>query len=44
MTVYKHDECPLCKQGVAVNTRVGHGKDFIAKQAAQGIIVKDADV
>ncbi len=27
-------ECELCKQGIPVNTDVGHGKEFLAKQAA----------
>ncbi|MHB1086527.1 MAG: phosphoribosyltransferase family protein [Minisyncoccota bacterium] len=27
-------ECELCKQGIPVNTDVGHGKEFLAKTAA----------
>lgn len=26
--------CPLCKAGVPINTKVGHGKEFLAKQKA----------
>lgn len=28
-------ECPACQQGVPVNTSVGHGKEFLARQARQ---------
>ena len=27
------EECELCKTGIPVNTDVGHGKEFLAKQA-----------
>lgn len=27
---YDASECPLCKQGVPVNTAIGHGKNFLA--------------
>ncbi len=27
------DECPLCRDGVPVDTRYGHGKEFLADQA-----------
>jgi orotate phosphoribosyltransferase len=30
------DECPLCRDGVPVNTRYAHGSDFLAQQAAAG--------
>lgn len=26
------EECELCKQGIPVNTEVGHGKEFLAKK------------
>jgi orotate phosphoribosyltransferase len=32
MDVYKADSCPLCKQGIPINTSLGHGKDFLAKK------------
>lgn len=28
------EECPLCEQGVPVNTAVGKGKEFLAKKSA----------
>src|SRR3989344_1411348 len=27
--VYKEKDCPLCKAGVPINTRLGHGKKFL---------------
>lgn len=30
---YTADECPLCKDGVPVNTSVGHGKKFLEEKA-----------
>lgn len=35
MDKYPADNCPLCQKGVAINTNVGHGADFLAKQAAK---------
>lgn len=29
---YTADECPLCKNGVPINTKVGHGKKFLEAQ------------
>lgn len=29
---YKQEDCPLCKNGVPINTNVGHGKKFLASQ------------
>jgi len=29
---YDENECPLCKQGVPVNTKVGHGKQFLEQK------------
>ncbi len=29
---YKVEDCPLCKNGVPINTNVGHGKKFLASQ------------
>lgn len=29
---YSEEECPLCKNGVPINTTVGHGKKFLEKQ------------
>lgn len=29
---YAENECPLCKQGVPINTEVGHGKKFLERQ------------
>lgn len=26
------EDCPLCKKGVPINTKVGHGKEFLAKK------------
>jgi len=27
--VYKEKDCPLCKAGVPINTKLGHGKKFL---------------
>jgi orotate phosphoribosyltransferase len=27
--MYEADKCPLCKEGVPVNTKIGHGKKFL---------------
>jgi orotate phosphoribosyltransferase len=32
---WAENECPACRQGVPVNTSVGHGKEFLARQARQ---------
>ncbi|MBY0551792.1 MAG: hypothetical protein K2W95_31200 [Candidatus Obscuribacterales bacterium] len=32
---YDAADCPLCRQGVAVNTTVGHGKEFVDKRELQ---------
>lgn len=29
---HKQDACPLCKNGVPINTKVGHGKKFLEKK------------
>ncbi len=29
---YKEEDCPLCKEGVPINTVFGHGKEFVARQ------------
>lgn len=29
---YKHNECPLCKSKIPINTRVGHGKRFVEQE------------
>jgi orotate phosphoribosyltransferase len=29
---YDESDCPLCKQGVPVNTAVGHGKKYLEKK------------
>jgi len=26
---YEEDECPLCRQGLKINTKIGHGKKFV---------------
>ena len=31
---WEANECPLCKAGVPVNISVGHGAEFVARQAA----------
>lgn len=31
---YAPEECPLCAEGVPINTDLGHGKTFLEKQAA----------
>jgi orotate phosphoribosyltransferase len=33
---YKPEECPLCERKVPINTRVGHGKDFLSQSFALG--------
>lgn len=36
---WNEDECPLCRQGIAVNTHVGKGKQFLdRKRAEHGIV------
>jgi orotate phosphoribosyltransferase len=32
---WEASECPACQKGVPVNTSVGHGKEFLARQARQ---------
>ncbi len=32
---YSEEECPLCKQGIPINTKVGHGKAFLKKQQSR---------
>ncbi len=32
VTTYEATECPFCKNGVPVNTKVGHGKKFLEAQ------------
>jgi orotate phosphoribosyltransferase len=34
---YTAEECPLCKDGVPINTTVGHGKKFLEEQAKKGL-------
>jgi orotate phosphoribosyltransferase len=34
MDSYDEKDCPLCKNGVAITTEVGHGKAFLARQAS----------
>ncbi len=33
MDVYEEKDCPLCKTDVPINTKLGHGKVFLAKKA-----------
>lgn len=35
---WTEDECPLCKDGVPVNTEVGHGGQFLEKKHAKALI------
>lgn len=30
---YEQEDCPLCKNGVPINTTVGHGKKYLAEKA-----------
>ncbi len=32
---YPADDCPLCRDGVAINTNLGHGAKFLAEQSAK---------
>lgn len=32
VTVYDEEQCPMCKDGVPVNTEHGHGKKFLKKK------------
>lgn len=32
MPTYPEDSCPLCKEGVPINTDFGHGKEFLEKR------------
>lgn len=36
MQAWDEAECPLCKQGVPVNTTVGKGREFLEKKAVSG--------
>ncbi|GCE02991.1 phosphoribosyltransferase family protein [Dictyobacter aurantiacus] len=36
LQTYSEDECPFCQQNVPVNTELGKGKAFLARQKAQG--------
>jgi orotate phosphoribosyltransferase len=29
---YDEKDCPLCKEGIPINTEVGHGKEFLIKR------------
>lgn len=31
LVTWTADECPLCEQGIPVNTEIGHGADYVAK-------------
>lgn len=33
--VFEAEACPLCKRGVPVNTKIGHGKKILEKQNSQ---------
>ncbi len=33
--VYEASVCPLCKNGIPINTKVGHGKKFLEAQSTQ---------
>lgn len=35
---WTEDECPFCKDGVPVNTEIGHGKQFVDRQRAKAFI------
>lgn len=32
METWTEEECPLCKEGVPINTSIGHGRDFLARK------------
>jgi orotate phosphoribosyltransferase len=32
---YNKDECPLCKAGIPINTKVGHGRKFLEEQTKE---------
>ncbi len=34
--MYKDGECPLCKSGVPINTKVGHGKKYLEAKGVNG--------
>ncbi len=35
LPAYDEDECPMCKQGMEINTSVGKGREYLEKKAAQ---------
>ena len=35
LEVWMEGDCPLCKQGVPVNTDIGKGREFLARQRAK---------
>lgn len=36
LEMWDEEECPLCKSGIPVNTRLGKGKEFLARQQKKG--------
>ncbi len=35
MDSWPEDECPMCAEGVKINTSVGHGAEYLARKAAE---------
>jgi len=35
MAAYEPAVCPLCKEGVPINTKVGEGKKYLAEKAEE---------
>ncbi len=35
MTMHEESDCPLCEEGIPINTELGHGKKFMEKQKHQ---------
>lgn len=32
VNAYEHEDCPMCKKGIPINTEHGHGKKFLEEQ------------
>lgn len=36
LQTYREDECPFCQQNIPINTELGKGRAFLARQKAEG--------
>lgn len=40
LDAWEPEECPLCRQGVPINTAVGHGEEYLASLPDRGAIIR----